>query len=180
MVVNLGFRSAPPQALRYRRAPRAKANRTNDELDRSSLKFVGVSGLCGSHASRKSRAVKIHRRAFLPNLHTFPQALCLHGAQHGSNISIHLDGFNCVSQGVRCTTTDARGDFDRCTRCFPGRDSTSLAARKATAQSWSRLRYGARDRTLDSSQVACVGRRLRQRLHRPSSLGDARIKCDWS
>ena len=41
MVANLGFRSAPPQALRYRRAPRAKANPTDDELDQSFLKCVG-------------------------------------------------------------------------------------------------------------------------------------------
>jgi hypothetical protein len=35
MVANLGFRSqslAPPQALRHRRAPRAKTNPTDDEL----------------------------------------------------------------------------------------------------------------------------------------------------
>ena len=31
MIANLGFRSAPPQALRHRRAPRAKANPTDDE-----------------------------------------------------------------------------------------------------------------------------------------------------
>ena len=37
----LGFRSAPPQALRYRRAPRAKANPTDDQLDQSFLKHVG-------------------------------------------------------------------------------------------------------------------------------------------
>jgi len=36
MVANLGFRFAPPQALRYRRAPRA--NQTDDELDQGFLK----------------------------------------------------------------------------------------------------------------------------------------------
>ena len=32
MVGNLGFRFAPPQALCYRRAPRARANQTDDNV----------------------------------------------------------------------------------------------------------------------------------------------------
>ncbi len=32
---DLGFRSAPPQALRYGPAPRAKANQIDDQLDQS-------------------------------------------------------------------------------------------------------------------------------------------------
>ena len=35
IVVDLGFRSAPPQALCYRRAPRAKSNQIEDQLDQT-------------------------------------------------------------------------------------------------------------------------------------------------
>jgi hypothetical protein len=37
LVADLGFRFAPPQALRYRHAPRAKAKTTDDELEQSFL-----------------------------------------------------------------------------------------------------------------------------------------------
>jgi hypothetical protein len=42
IVTNLGFRSAPPRALRYRRAPRANPNQTADQLDQTSLYFVAT------------------------------------------------------------------------------------------------------------------------------------------
>jgi hypothetical protein len=37
IVANLGLRSAPPQALRYRHAPRANPNQTADQLNQSLL-----------------------------------------------------------------------------------------------------------------------------------------------
>ena len=42
---NLGFRSAPPQALRYRRAPRAKPNQTAAFFEFSQILLVGNGNL---------------------------------------------------------------------------------------------------------------------------------------
>ena len=82
MAANLGFRFAPPQALRYRRAPRAK--QTDDELDQSFLQSVnGVTlqlsqTLSFTHAQNLIRltpkdrffliCVSPHRRMALPAL----------------------------------------------------------------------------------------------------------------